>query len=62
VFTELDAIFLATGARAELAGAGGVTGAEGCVWLAVEGDERQMGDVETLLRKVLAEPPFASEA
>jgi len=62
VFTELDAIFLATGARAELAGAGGVSGAEGCVWLAVEGDERQMGEVETLLRKVLAEPPFASEA
>jgi hypothetical protein len=62
VFTELDAIFLATGARAVLTGAGGVGGAEGCVWLAVEGDERQMGAVETLLRKVLAEPPFASEA
>jgi hypothetical protein len=62
VFTELDAIFLATGARATMTGAGGVSGAEGCVWLAVEGDERQIADVDTLMRKVLAEPPFASEA
>lgn len=62
VFTELDAIFLVTGARAQVAGAGGVGGAEGCVWLAVEGDERQLGDVDTLMRQVLAEPPFESQA
>jgi hypothetical protein len=62
VFTELDAIFLATGARAVLTGAGGIGGAEGCVWLAVEGDERQLGKVDTLMRQVLAEPSFESEA
>jgi len=62
VFTELDAIFLSTGARAVPTGAGGVGGAEGCVWLAVEGDERQLGEVDKLMRQVLAEPPYESEA
>lgn len=61
VFTEIDAIFLATGARATLVGAGGVGGAEGCVWLAVEGNDEQLGEVETLMRKIHAEPPFLVE-
>jgi hypothetical protein len=60
VFTEIDAIFLATGARAMLSGAGGVGGAEGCVWLAVEGNESQLDQVEALMRQVLAEPAFGS--
>ena len=62
VFTEIDAIFLITGARALLSGAGGVGGAEGCVWLAVEGSENQLAEVETLMRKVHAEPPFRFES
>jgi hypothetical protein len=61
VFTEIDAIALATGARAELVGAGGVGGAEGCVWLAVESNESQLGKVDVLMRQVLAEPTFKSE-
>ena len=61
VFTEIDAIFLSTGARATLVGAGGVCGAEGCVWLAVEGSDDQLGEVEALMRKVHAEPPFTLE-
>ena len=61
VFTEIDAILLATGAQATLVGAGGVGGAEGCVWLAVDGSKSQLGEVEVLMRKVLAEPPFESE-
>jgi hypothetical protein len=58
VFTEIDAIFLCTGARAELIGAGGVGGAEGCVWLAIEGSGDQLAQVETLMRTVHAEPAF----
>jgi hypothetical protein len=61
VFTEIDAIHLATGADATLSGAGGVSGAEGCVWLAVQGSESQLGQVEALMREVLAEPPFTSQ-
>ena len=59
VFTEIDAIALATGARATLVGGGGVAGAEGSIWLAVEGTQEQMAQVEALLRKVLLEPAFA---
>ena len=58
VFTEIDAISLCTGARAELIGAGGVGGAEGCVWLAIEGSGEQLAQVETLMRTVHAEPAF----
>ncbi len=61
VFTEIDAIHLATGAHAVLSGAGGVGGAEGCIWLAVQGSESQLDQVEALMREVLAEPPFVSE-
>mgnify|MGYP001005230685 CR=1 FL=1 len=38
VITELDAIALLTGAKAQLAAAGGVGGAEGSVWLLIDGD------------------------
>ena len=61
VFTEIDAIALATGAQSTLVGAGGVSGAEGCVWLAVDGDQDQLGKVDALMRVVLAEPNFHSE-
>jgi hypothetical protein len=58
VFTEIDALALATGARATLVGSGGVAGAEGAIWLAVEGSDDQLTQVEALMRKVLVEPPF----
>jgi hypothetical protein len=61
VFTEIDAISLLTGASATLVGAGGVAGAEGSVWLAVEGSADQHGKVEALMRQVLAEPAFNLE-
>jgi hypothetical protein len=58
VFTELHALALLTGARAELAAAGGVSGAEGAVWLAVEGTPEQMQAVDALISSVAAEPAF----
>jgi hypothetical protein len=57
-FTELDAIPLLTGLQAELVSAGGVGGAEGCVWLAVSGTAEQMEKAEALLRPIAAEPMF----
>jgi hypothetical protein len=62
VLTELDAIAQLTDAHAEVVGAGGVAGAEGCVWLAVEGASEEMGQVDALMRSVLTEPGFALNA
>ncbi len=57
-FTELDAISLLTGATAELIAAGGVSGAEGSIWLGISGSpdaERKAGD---LLKAIATEPMF----
>lgn len=58
VFTEIDAIALLTGARAELLAAGGVCGAEGSVWLAVSGEAGEIEKAAELLASVAAEPAF----
>jgi hypothetical protein len=58
VFTELQALTLLTGARAELAAGGGVGGAEGSVWVAVEGTAEQLQAAEALISSVALEPPF----
>jgi len=61
VFTEIEAILLLTGARAELAAAGGVAGAEGSVRLAVWGSEEQIGAVVKLLEAISGEPKLNYE-
>lgn len=58
IFTELDAIELLTGASASLVAAGGVSGAEGSVWLAVNGKPAQEKDAEALIKSVINEPAF----
>jgi hypothetical protein len=60
-FTEIDALALLTGAQAALVGAGGVAGAEGAIWLAVEGTDEQLAQVGALMRKLLGEPAFQLE-
>jgi hypothetical protein len=59
VFTELDAIATLTGAQAFLMAAGGVQGAEGAVWLGIEGTAEQTIAAEKLLKAAASEPPFA---
>lgn len=58
VFTEIDAITQLTGAKATLVGAGGVAGAEGGVWLAIEDTAENLDQVDVLMREISAEPPF----
>lgn len=58
VFTEIEAIALLTGATAEIAAAGGVGGAEGCVWLAVHGASAQVEKAAKLIRSIGSEPAF----
>ena len=58
VVTELQAITLLTGATAELVAAGGVCGAEGCVWLSVMGNPEQEETAGKLLDELIDEPTF----
>lgn len=58
VFTEIDALHVLTGARAELIGGGGVNGAEGAIWLAIHGTEQQELLAQELINEVSTEPPF----
>ncbi len=58
IFTELDAITLLTGAQAELVAAGGVCGAEGSIWLAVNGKPAQEKAAGVLIKSVINEPAF----
>ena len=58
VITEIDAITLLTGATADLFAGGGICGAEGSVWLAVSGTQKQMKAAEVVLKSVAREPAF----
>lgn len=58
IFTELDAIALLTGAKAQLVAAGGVYGAEGSVWLAISGKSAEENAAVTLLQAIADEPAF----
>lgn len=58
IFTELDAITLLTGAKAQLVAAGGVAGAEGSIWLGVEGETIQENGALALMQSVSHEPAF----
>ena len=58
VVTELEAIALLTGVTAKLIAAGGVSGAEGSVWLSVSGEPDQEERAAVLLQSVASEPAF----
>lgn len=58
VFTEIDAISTLTGAKAQIVAGGGLSGAEGSLWLAVTGDQEQVKVASTLFDEVSLEPPF----
>jgi hypothetical protein len=58
IFTEIDAIALLTGTSASLVAAGGVSGAEGSIWLTVSGKPAQEKAAEVLIKSVIDEPAF----
>ena len=58
VVTELEAIGLLTGAKAKIIAAGGVSGAEGSVWLSVCGKPDQEERAAVLLQSLVSEPAF----
>ncbi len=61
VVTELEAVGILTGARAELVAAGGVGGAEGAVWLAISGTAEQEECARGILAELGGEPMFGME-
>jgi len=58
IFTEIEAVRLLSGARANLVAGGGVGGAEGSIWLAISGTQEQIASAEKVLKSVLSEPAF----
>ena len=58
IMTELEAINLLTGATAFQASAGGVSGAEGGVWLVFRGTREQVKKAMELTKSVQGEPPY----
>ena len=61
IFTELEAMRALTGAEVELIAAGGVCGAEGSCWIAVNGSEEQEEFAEQIIASVADEPQFTSD-
>jgi hypothetical protein len=59
VVTEIEALRLLAGVQADLVAAGGVCGAEGCVWLGVRGSGECVAKARELLESVAGEPTFA---
>lgn len=58
ILTEIDAVLQLTGLKAELVAGGGVGGAEGSIWLAVEGEDEDLKTANELLMDVSSEKPF----
>jgi hypothetical protein len=58
IVTELEAIKILTGATAFQSSAGGVSGAEGGVWLVFRGTRDQVKKAMELLKSIQGEPPY----
>jgi hypothetical protein len=58
IFTEIDALSLLSGTNAELISAGGVSGAEGGVWLAITGTLEAEQKAAQLLNSIVGETGF----
>ena len=58
IVTELEAISLLSGATASLFAGGGVCGAEGSVWIAVEGGKEKEEKIKNIVNSIKNEPPF----
>jgi hypothetical protein len=59
IVTELEAIKILTGATAFHANSGGVSGAEGAVWIVFRGTPDQVKKALDLARSIHGEPPYS---
>lgn len=58
IITEIEAIELLFGLNAKLVAAGGVCGAEGAIWLAIEGDSGNLEQAMTIIKEIGKEEQF----
>jgi hypothetical protein len=58
IITEIEAIELLFGLNAKLIAAGGVCGAEGSVWLAIEGDHDKLEKAKAIIKVIGNEEQF----
>ncbi len=58
IFTEIEALEVLAGVDATPMGAGGVAGAQGAIWLLVQGLEEQLATVDKIIDEVHGEPPY----
>lgn len=58
LLTEVEALEILTGARIVPVAAGGVGGAEGCVWLSASGPKEKIEAVRKLRDEIAGEPPL----
>ena len=58
IVTELEAIKILTGATAFQSSAGGISGAEGAVWLVFRGTREQVTKALNLVNSIQGEPPY----
>jgi hypothetical protein len=58
IFTEIEALHTLAGVDAVQAGAGGISGAEGAVWLLVDGTAAQVAQALEIVEGVRGEPAF----
>lgn len=58
IVTELEAIEILTGAKAFQSSGGGISGAEGAVWLVFRGTRDQVQKTLELIRSIQGEPPY----
>jgi hypothetical protein len=58
IVTELEAIRILTGATAFQSSAGGVSGAEGGIWLVFRGTREQVSNALKLVQSIQGEPPY----
>ncbi|HJH30968.1 MAG TPA: hypothetical protein C5S50_01965 [Methanosarcinaceae archaeon] len=58
IITELEAVFLLSGANATLIAGGGVCGAEGSIWLAIDGQPDELKSIKDIIESIQNEPAF----
>ncbi|MGP8337388.1 MAG: hypothetical protein ACT6FC_04050 [Methanosarcinaceae archaeon] len=58
IITELESVFLLSGADAALIAGGGVCGAEGSVWLAIDGRHDELKLIKSIIESIQNEPAF----
>jgi hypothetical protein len=58
IITEIEAIELLFGLESKLVAAGGVCGAEGSVWLAIEGNSDKLDEAKAILKEISKEEQF----